>query len=322
MKRKLKRFLWWGVLPAFLFINLIAFVHAWHFTHFKEMGHRTEKPEQLSTTQKLKVLLAGITVPKPLNASGRSDDVTEIVIQSRNGMKMKCWGAGPEGQEPLRGVVLLFHGYAGHKSTLLEEATAFREMGYYALLVDFLGHGDSEGNATSLGYGEAEDIGAAIDWSHATFGAHYPVVLYGVSMGAVAILKNLADKPGKANAAIIEAPFASMRKTVANRFEIMGVPAFPLADLLVFWGGIQHGFWAFGHNGLDYAAEVEEPVLMMLGAEDQRAKVQDGKQIFEGLPEPKHLVIFEGLAHQSFLRAEPGRWKEEVEAFLNQQSKR
>jgi uncharacterized protein len=34
------------------------------------------------------------------------------------------------------------------------------------------------------------------------------------------------------------------------------IPPFPLAELIIFWGGVQHGFNAFAHNPVTYAAQV------------------------------------------------------------------
>ena len=42
----------------------------------------------------------------------------------------------------------------------------------------------------------------------------------------------------RADAVVLECPFDRLLTTVEHRFELMGVPAFPLARLLTFWGGV------------------------------------------------------------------------------------
>ena len=42
----------------------------------------------------------------------------------------------------------------------------------------------------------------------------------------------------------------------SDRFHSMKIPSFPMAVLLDFWGGVQNGFWAFGHNPTAYARSV------------------------------------------------------------------
>lgn len=55
---------------------------------------------------------------------------------------------------------------------------------------------------------------------------------------------------------MIECPFGSMYKTVCARFKTMNAPTFPMAGLLVFWGGMQNNFWAFEHNPTEYAKNI------------------------------------------------------------------
>jgi hypothetical protein len=69
---------------------------------------------------------------------------------------------------------------------------------------------------------------------------------------------------------ILEAVFDTMLNTVRHRFHAMGIPAFPSAQLLVFWGGRQWGFDGFAHNPVQYAASLNCPSLFMHGANDPK----------------------------------------------------
>lgn len=75
-------------------------------------------------------------------------------------------------------------------------------------------------------------------------------------MGAVAVMKAVGGQGVQPAGIIIECPFGSMYKTVCARFKMMNAPTFPMAGLLVFWGGIENGFWAFGHNPIEYAKSI------------------------------------------------------------------
>ncbi len=77
-------------------------------------------------------------------------------------------------------------------------------------------------------------------------------------------------------ALVLESPFDALLSTVVNRFALMGLPAFPFAHLLVFWGGVQQGFNGFRHYPADYATEVRCAVLLLDGANDTRV-TPDGK---------------------------------------------
>ena len=286
-------------------------MHAWRFTHYPDSDTaRTADPESLSLGQKVWVLFTGISNPKSVNTPPLQL-VDTFLIFSRD-EQMEGWWVETDSAQ---GIVVLFPGYAGRKSDLQTEAAAFRELGYHSLLVDFPGHGGSTGSQTSVGFHEAKDVGAVVQYLSQKH-PETPIVLYGFSMGAVAVLKALGEQTLPIQAAIVEAPFASLLKTVRNRFHLMGVPSFPFAELLVFWGGIQHGYWGFSHNPIRYARHIHTPVLIQQGAKDERARLEDVHHIFEAIPGPKQLEVYENLTHQSYFRAEQERWKSRVEAFL------
>src|SRR5262249_45805933 len=140
-----------------------------------------------------------------------------------------------------KGLVVLFHGYAACKCELLSEASALRELGYDTFLVDFRASGGSSGYETTVGYREADDVAAAVDYAQAQFGFSR-VVLYGRSAGSAAILRAVSLNRVYPDGMILECPFDRLLSTVQHRFSAMGVPSFPAAQLLVFWGGVQHGY--------------------------------------------------------------------------------
>jgi alpha-beta hydrolase superfamily lysophospholipase len=141
-------------------------------------------------------------------------------------------------------------------------------------------------------------------------------VLYGQSIGAAAILRAVSVQGARAEALVLECPFDRLVNTVGNRFRAMGLPAFPGARLLVFWGGVQQGFDGFGHNPVDYAADVSCPVLLLHGTDDPWVSVEQVQAIFHELRGPKRLQLFEGLGHESYLATRPGEWTQAVAGFL------
>ncbi|HEX6738915.1 MAG TPA: alpha/beta fold hydrolase [Vicinamibacteria bacterium] len=215
-----------------------------------------------------------------------------------------------------RAVVALFHGYGGRKSDLLREARAFHRMGLAPFLVDLRGAGDSPGDASSIGFYEADDVAAAAAYARALPGRP-PLVLYGNSMGAAAALKAVSDRDLGARALVAEMPFNRLLTTVERRFESRRLPSFPWAQLLVFWGGWQQGFDGFRHNPAEYARRVHTPTLIIAGDKDPWVRPEDVDETFAELSEPKALLICPGLGHQSCLRGAPTVWLAGVAAFLD-----
>ncbi|MCD9016746.1 alpha/beta hydrolase [Parachryseolinea silvisoli] len=298
------------IIVAFAAMNAVAFLHAYTFTHFSSPDVvRTKDPEELSVFAKAGLLFTGIDNPRPQAKEQPADAFETVYVQSSG--KLQCWRIAQPGA---KGTVILFHGYAGEKSSLLGRAAEFRKMGYHTLLVDFYGSGGSEGNSTSVGYTEATQVKDCFDYLADT--GEQNIILFGTSMGAVAVLKAMRDDGIKPTATVLECPFGALYNTVCARFNLMHVPSFPMAGLLTFWGGVQHGYWAFAHNPADYAEEATCPTLLLFGAQDERVTVAETERIFANLPKPKTLKIYREAGHNVFIPGNQSAWVHDVEAFV------
>ncbi len=309
----LRRLLLPGLL-VFGLLNAVAFFHAWRLTHFSaDAGPRTASPEKLAPAAKLWLVLTGAHNPRPVNGPPPAFPYQSVGFEGPGG-RLGAWYSRPDSAR--RGTVALFHGYASDKSRLIAEAAFFRGLGYAVLLVDFAGSGASAGSRTTVGYREAGDVAAAVRWLHARPGGTGPLVLYGVSMGAVAILRAEAVLGVRPAANILECPYGSLRQTARNRFAALHVPAWPMADLLVFWGGAQNGFWGLGLSAERYAARVSTPTLLLWGTADARVTRAETDAIFRNLAGPKQRHDFAGAGHEPYWHRSPAAWQHQVRTFL------
>jgi uncharacterized protein len=223
-----------------LLLNTVAYLHAYKFTHFStSTAIKTKKPEDLSFVNKLNALLFGINNPRPTNNNLPSTPYSTVNINSN--AQIQAWQI-PCTTKPL-GTVILFHGYGSNKSALIPYSKIFDSLGYNTFLVDFMGSGGSQGNTTTIGFKEAQQVMDCFNYLASK--AEKNIILWGNSMGAVAIMKAIKDYNLNPNKVILECPFGSMQQTVNARFKNMNLPSFPMANLLVFWGGVQNDFWAF-----------------------------------------------------------------------------
>ena len=309
--RLLRRGLW-ALGLGLVALNAVVALHAWRFTHLSASdGPRTLNPEQLTRAERLKVLLTGLRNPKPINLGPPAFPYEDVVLRSKNGRLAAWFGPLPAA----RGVVILCHGYTSDRSRLRPEAGYFRRLGYAVLLLDFSGNGASAGYQTTVGYREADDVVAAYKWAQARQPGR-PVVLYGVSMGAVAILRAEAKLGLRPAANILECPYGSMLQTARNRFIAMRLPPFPLANLLVLWGSLENGYWAFGLNAGEYARRVPTPTLLLWGTADPRVTRAETDTIFAHLAGPRQRVDFAGTGHEPYWPRHPRQWQEAVARFL------
>ena len=295
--------------------NFSPYMQVYKMTHFSNGGVRTSKSENLSKLDKVLLVFTGINIPRPENVSTPESigcDYKTFRVSSGNGTVNEVWDIT---SSKSRNLAILFHGYAGKKSDLLAEAKEFHDRGYEVWLVDFRGSGGSTGTETTVGYQEAAEV-AAVFKEAARVNPKSRIVLFAHSMGSAAILRALREYSLEPTAVVLECPFDSLLSTVQNRFHLMGYPAFPFAQLMVFWGGIQMGFNGFAYRPVDDAGAIRVPVLLLIGEKDDRVTVPQAREIFDRLQGPKKFVVVPGIGHRSYLKVEPALWKKEVFGFL------
>ena len=304
------RLLWAGIvrkqffrvaLGLFVGMNAIAALLAYPATHLKPRGH------------------FGLGAPRPENSRQPSDlglaYVTQRIPLNQNEW-LETWLI-PTQRSTARGTVLLFPGHLAAKGgLLLNTAQDFSRLGYNALLIDFRGVGGSSGNKTTIGFKEAKDVAAAIHYAQQQK-LTAPIVLYGISMGSAAVLRSVAVENVNPGGIILELPFARLVDTVKSRLRYRKIPPVPVAELIVLWGSLQHGFNGFAHNPVAYAKDVRCPVLLLHGQRDPWTSVAEIEEIFQNFPGPKTLVIEPKAGHQRLVGANPQLWYDQVRQFLD-----
>ena len=304
-----------GILTPVLLLNCIAFMQARAMTHFVTTRQRTAKPESLSLVDKMRVVLTGVKLPRPVNQRSPQDfhltyEIHRIPITEQE--FLEAWFIPAQSSQ---GIVLMFPPYAASKEVLLKSAVILHELGYDTLLVDFRGVGGSSGSDTTLGVREAKDVVIAFTYAR-SYWSDRPIILYGASMGSVAVMRAIAHEKISPTAVILESPFDRLLNTVRHRFEAMELPSFPGAELIVFWGGVQQHIDGFAHNPVEYAKAIECPTLLMYGEFDKRVTLQEVQAIFDSLSGQKQFVTFAAFGHGSLASEDAFKWRQQVKQFL------
>lgn len=290
------------VLISFCLLNILAYVGAYKLTHVGTSGS------------------LGCGLPQPIGARVPTtlglEYVTQCIRVSQTEW-LEAWSIPVEPSTTVKGTIILFPGNGGSKAKqLLAPAQVFHSWGYDTLLVDFRGVGGSSGNTTTFGIREAEDVALSVEHLGKTH-LQRPLILYGISMGTAAILKAVADKNVHPDGIILELPFARLVDALRSRFRAVFIPTFPLAELTVFWGGIQHGFNGFAHNPVEDAKLVECPTLILHGKLDKWTTGPEIDRIFNNLRGTKQLSIFANAGHALLVTADRNRWTQDLQKFLN-----
>jgi hypothetical protein len=304
-------------LILFILLNILTAFHAYKFTHFYNSGAPVKKPELMNGWEKTQVILFGVDYPKKKIANLPDLAYKDFSVETEDGFTLRGWLIKYPDSIANKGAMLMFHGHANNRGSIVNEAEAFAGLGYTVYMVDFRAHGESDGEICTIGYNESKDIKALYDYAKKDF-SDDQIVLYGISLGAATITKAVADYPTiKPSKIILEMPFATLSDAVKGRLRSMHLPEQPLAALLTFWGGTQQGFWGFNHNPSDYVKKLTCPVLLQWGVNDARVSSAETEELFSNISSnQKTLVRYENSAHESLYKKEPAKWLENVRRFL------
>ncbi len=259
-----------------------------------------------------------ITRPRHLRAiATRAIDETteEIAFRSGDGVTLRGWylaHAAP------RDVLIICHGYAMNRHELLDLAHALHASGHAVLLFDFRAHGTSEGTRSTIGYREAGDIIAAVDYVRARPELDaLPLGVAGISMGAAASLLAAAREP-RIGAVAADSSFTALSDTALGSLRELGHSAIaPLGPLILRFGELLTHARLATNRPIDAIATLApRPVLIIHDSEDLFVPVQNAFALYEAASEPKELWVRPGRGHASLWSCCAAEYAERLDRFF------
>lgn len=264
-----------------LFILLAAFTGA-NVTAYQRAGdliHPDRKPA-LSTPIEFGI--------------ARFDDVR---FRTTDGVLIAGWYI--PGESPA--AVVLVHGFASNRSQLLPDAKLLNDAGLHVLTIDCRACGDSNGKANTFGYAEIEDVRGAMMYLAEQPGVDpQRIGLAGLSQGGSTVVLSGAAIPEVAAVAAIST-FTSLEDNIAIGVRsLTGLPPFPFAPMVVFWGEQISGMDLQQVRPVDVIGRISpRPLLLIHGEADTLVPVENARRNFAAAGEPKELVIIPGAGHSN-----------------------
>ena len=211
--------------------------------------------------------------------------------------------------------VLLLHGVRANRLAMLGRARLFASHGYSVLLIDLPAHGESDGDAITLGWRESRAVRAARQWIADRRPAG-KIGVVGVSLGGAAVL--LGPQPVTFDAVVLEAVYSDARQAVRNRVAIrLGPLATIVAPLLTLQIEPRLGIPRETLKPMDAIAGLHAPVLVIGGAKDRHTLASETRAIYRNANAPKTLWLLPNAAHQDFLALAPREYDRRVVGFMD-----
>jgi alpha-beta hydrolase superfamily lysophospholipase len=312
--RSVFKWILWAFLAQFVLISISGIIYGYKLTHFYEPapGGTDETPSSNVFVKTLR-LFKGPVYRKITNEESPEFPYQTVHLLTKDSLSLEAWLIPVDLS---KGTVILFHGLGGNKSNVLKQAYEFRYLGFNVMLVDLRAHGRSNGNRTTMGFHESEDVKLAYEYILKK--GEKNIILYGFSLGSVVIAKAFYDYNITPSRIILEVPFSNIRKLIGVRGRMIGFPERPFGGFITFWASLEQGFNGFKQETYKYAQKINCPVLMQCGESDIFASPAERDFIFQNIPSAeKKLVIYENAVHQPLLNADPLKWRQEVSEFVS-----
>ncbi len=262
-----------------------------------------------------------ITRPRRLRviAAREVDETVEVVtFLTDDGLTLHGWYLCPARPATPRDAIIICHGFAMNRNELLDLARSLRDRGHAVLLFDFRAHGDSEGERSTIGLREADDIGAAIGFLKGRDElVGLPIGVAGISMGGAAALL-AAARHGDIAAVAADSSFATLHDVAANGLKLIyGIPRTPLTSLVVRFGELFSRSRIRYNRPIDAVAEIApRPVLIVHAVEDRLIPVADAEELYAAAGEPKELWLVPGIDHANAFLHDPAEYTRRIDAFF------
>jgi fermentation-respiration switch protein FrsA (DUF1100 family) len=218
----------------------------------------------------------------PAPAASVIDTATDITLTTEDGLQLGAWWVEPHvAVEPRNQVVLYAGGNAGNREQRSQLAFFLALRGFHVLSFDYRGYGGNPGTPTEAGL--SLDARAALAQVQARGFDASNTIYFGESLGS-AVVTRLAAEQAPA-ALVLRSPFPSL--TAVGQWHFPWLPVdlllrdrFPTAELL---------------------AEVEAPVLVLYGTNDNVVSALQSLQVAQVAPNLWLNVPFAAAGHNDSL---------------------
>ncbi|MDD4734243.1 MAG: alpha/beta hydrolase [Bacilli bacterium] len=238
----------------------------------------------------------------------------DVYITSRDGLKLHAYQI--ENFENSSWVIIA-HGYAGNADDMIYNARKFYNMGLNVIVVDLRGHGQSEGNYIGMGWKDRRDI---VDWINyiLTDNPNDNIILYGVSLGASAVMMTTGEKlPQNVKLAIEDSGCTSAWELFEYQLKLKkSLPPFLVissAEVVTF---IKNGYFLGLASSVKQLSNNKLPILFIHGDKDEVVPLEMLDKLYNSTTSFKEKLIVEDAGHTQAAITNPVLYWGAIEKFI------
>lgn len=236
----------------------------------------------------------------------------EVSFPSRDNIRIRGWLIPGTGEK----AVILVHGITADRREAMRWLKPLHQEGYTLLTIDLRNHGKSDGELTTMGLLEKNDVMGAVDFLTEERGIE-SVGVFGVSMGSSAGIHAMAEDP-RIRAGIFEAPFSSLR----NLLEVMAErdyhlpPRFTI-DLVDILYRMRSSYSLDEIRPVDRVGKISpRPLFIIHCPDDDFVPYQFGLDVYEAAGEPKEFWASPCKKHARAWQGNPEEAERRVREFF------
>jgi dipeptidyl aminopeptidase/acylaminoacyl peptidase len=202
----------------------------------------------------------------------------DVSFRTADGLTLRGWYI-PAARTSAK-IVILLHGYPADKGDILPALASLHE-DFNLLLFDFRYLGESEGNYSTAGAREVEDLLAALRFLKSR--GIKEVGVWGFSMGGAVALMAIEKAP-EIRAVISESSYASLAQMA---FELFRIPLlnYPMAYLVGLWAKLFLGIDLKQVSPVESVRASTIPILLIHSSADAVIPFSHARQLQEALAE-------------------------------------
>lgn len=203
--------------------------------------------------------------------------------------------------ETPRGTVILLSGATLSRYTVLPWALGLASEGYRAVLIDYRGHGNSTGQYITYGVQEARDLFQVIEALRNRRLIEEPLILFGISMGAVTALRTATELDNVAAIVSIE-PYADASEAIHGVGRGINPNLSRFVSEKRMDDAIDRASTIIGHDirsnrPVEIMDQIQAPVLFIHGQSDHWIPPEHSMDLYVAKGDQADLWIVRGAGH-------------------------